>query len=44
MFKRTPYQEQWFKDGAYIKYSKKGHFIRECGIVQGKPSGFGNKV
>jgi hypothetical protein len=27
-----------------IKYSKKGHFIRECGIVQGKLSRFGNRV
>jgi hypothetical protein len=44
MFKRTPQQEQWFKDSVCIKYSKKGHFIRECGIVQGKPLGFRNKA
>jgi hypothetical protein len=29
---------------VYIKYSKKGHFIKECGIVQGKPSKFKNRV
>jgi hypothetical protein len=27
-----------------IKYSKKGHFVRECGITQGKPLGFRNRV
>jgi hypothetical protein len=27
-----------------MKYSKKGHFIRECGTVQGKPLGFSNRV
>jgi hypothetical protein len=33
MFKQTLQQEQWFKDSVYIKYSKKGHFIKECGIA-----------
>jgi hypothetical protein len=27
-----------------MKYNKKGHFIRECGIVQGKPLKFKNRV
>jgi hypothetical protein len=27
-----------------IKYSKKSHFIRECGTVQGKPLGFSNRA
>jgi hypothetical protein len=27
-----------------IKYSKKGHFIRECGIIQRKPLKFGNRA
>jgi hypothetical protein len=44
MFERTPLQEQWFKDGVYIKYGKKGHFVRECGTVQGKLLGFRNKA
>jgi hypothetical protein len=29
---------------VYIKYGKKGHFIRECGIAQGKPLGFKNRA
>jgi hypothetical protein len=29
---------------VYIKYGKKGHFIRKCGIVQGKLLGFKNKT
>jgi hypothetical protein len=35
MFKRTPQQEQWFKDGIYIK---------KCGTVQGKPLRFKNRA
>jgi hypothetical protein len=27
-----------------MKYSKKGHFVRECGIVQGKPLKFKNRA
>jgi hypothetical protein len=27
-----------------MKYSKKGHFIRECGIIQGKLLRFRNKA
>ena len=27
-----------------IKYSKKGHFIKECGTTQGKLLGFGNRA
>jgi hypothetical protein len=27
-----------------MKYSKKGHFIKECGITQGKPLGFKNRA
>jgi hypothetical protein len=33
MFKQTLQQEQWFKDSVYIKYIKKGHFIKEYGII-----------
>jgi hypothetical protein len=29
---------------VYIKYSKKGHFVREYGIVQRKPLGFKNRA
>jgi hypothetical protein len=29
---------------VYIKYSKKGHFIRECGTVQEKPLEFRNRA
>jgi hypothetical protein len=29
---------------VYIKYSKKSHFIKECGTAQGKPLGFKNRV
>jgi hypothetical protein len=29
---------------VYIKCGKKGHFIRECGTVQGKLLGFRNRV
>ena len=28
MFKRTLQQQQQFKNSAYIKYSKKGYFIK----------------
>jgi hypothetical protein len=44
MFKQTPQQEQWFKNSIYIKYGKKGHFIKKCGTAQRKPLGFKNKV
>jgi hypothetical protein len=44
MFKQTPQQEQWFKDNIYIKYNKKGHFIRECGTAQGKLLKFKNRA
>jgi hypothetical protein len=27
-----------------IKYGKKGHFVRECGIAQGKLLGFKNRA
>jgi hypothetical protein len=37
-------REQWFKDGVYIKCSKKGHFVREYGIAQGKPLRFKNRA
>jgi hypothetical protein len=33
MFEWTLQQEQWFKDSVYIKCGKKGHFIKECGII-----------
>ena len=29
MFKRTPQQDKWFKEGVYIKYKKQGHYIRD---------------
>jgi hypothetical protein len=29
---------------VYIKYSKKDHFIRECGTAQGKLLGFKNRA
>jgi hypothetical protein len=29
---------------VYIKYSKKSHFVRECGIVQGKLLRFKNRA
>ena len=29
MFKRTSQQDRWFKEGAYIKYRKQGHFTRD---------------
>jgi hypothetical protein len=44
MFKRTPQQEQWFKDGIYIKYNKKGHYITECSTAQGKLLRFKNRA
>jgi hypothetical protein len=28
----------------YIKYSKKGYFIKKYGIAQGKPLGFRNRA
>ena len=28
MFKRTPQQQQWFKNSIYIKCGRKGHFIK----------------
>ena len=30
MFKRTSQQQQQFKNSAYIKYSKKNHFTKDC--------------
>ena len=29
MFKRTLYQDKWFKEGAYIKYKKQGYYTRD---------------
>ena len=29
MFKQTPQQNRWFKEGAYIKYKKQGYFTRD---------------
>ena len=29
MIKRTPQQQQQFKDGVCIKYGKKGHFTKD---------------
>jgi hypothetical protein len=29
---------------VYIKYGKKGHFIKKCGTVQGKLLKFSNKT
>jgi hypothetical protein len=29
---------------VYIKYSKKGYFVKKCGITQRKPLGFKNRV
>ena len=29
MFKWTPQQNKWFKEGVYIKYKKQGHYIRD---------------
>ena len=29
MFKRTPQQDKQFKEGAYIKYKKQGHYTRD---------------
>jgi hypothetical protein len=29
---------------VYIKYGKKGHFIKECGTAQGKPLNFKNRA
>jgi Mg2+/Co2+ transporter CorB len=44
MFKRTLQQKQWFKDSAYIKYSKKSYFIKEYSTAQKKLLGFKNKA
>jgi hypothetical protein len=44
MFKRTPQQQQWFNNGVYIKYSKKGHFVRKWGTAQRKLLGFKNRA
>ena len=30
MFKRTPQQQQWFKNSIYIKCGRKGHFTKDC--------------
>ena len=30
MFKQTLQQQQWFKDGIYIKYGRKGYFAKDC--------------
>ena len=29
MFKQTPQQQQQFKNSVYIKYGRKGHFIKD---------------
>ena len=29
MFKRTPQQNKWFKEGVYIKYKKQGYYTRD---------------
>jgi hypothetical protein len=29
-FRRTPQQEQWYKDGACMNCGKKGHYARDC--------------
>ena len=29
MFKWTPQQDRWFKEGAYIKCKKQGYFTRD---------------
>jgi hypothetical protein len=44
MFKQTPQQQQWFNNSAYIKYGKKSHFAKKCGIMQGKPLEFKNRA
>jgi hypothetical protein len=44
MFKRTPQQQQWFNNSAYIKYSKKNYFVKKCSTVQEKLLGFKNKA
>ena len=30
MFERTLQQQQWFKNGIYIKCGRKGHFTKDC--------------
>ena len=30
MFKQTLQQQQWFKNGVYIKCGKKGYFAKDC--------------
>ena len=30
MFKQTLQQQQWFKNGIYIKCGRKGHFTKNC--------------
>ena len=44
MFKQSPQQEQWFKDSVYIKYSKKGYFVKEYGTAQKKSLKFKNRA
>ena len=29
MFKQTPQQDKWFKEGAYIKYKKQGYYAKD---------------
>ena len=35
MFKQTPQQDKWYKEGAYIKYKKQEYYIRNCKQGQG---------
>ena len=30
IFKRTPQQDKWYKERAYIKCGRQGHFIKNC--------------
>ena len=30
MFEQTLQQQQWFKNGIYIKCGRKGHFTKDC--------------
>ena len=30
MFKQTPKQNKWYKEGAYIKCKKQRHFAKNC--------------
>jgi hypothetical protein len=44
MFKQTLQQEQWFKNSVYIKYGKKGYFIKKYSTAQGKLLKFKNRA